>query len=65
MYVAVRVHLRGGDESLWRRVLYALQPNLDPRRKPRPKLTPRANVAIFVGLVIVLAVVLIDFWINA
>jgi len=62
--LTIRVRLRGGDEPLLSRMLYVLQPDLDPRRKPRRKLTPRARVLVFVGLLIVLAVVVIDAALN-
>jgi hypothetical protein len=57
-YIGYRVRSRGGDESLPRRVLYALAPVLDPESEERKQLTPRAVFLFVVGLLILLLLML-------
>jgi hypothetical protein len=54
-WIAIRVRLRGGDESMWRRILYAAEPDMDPRGKPQAKLS-RLGVVMVVAIVVVIAV---------
>jgi hypothetical protein len=52
-YVAARVRMRGGDETLAARVLYVVVPVLDAKSAERRSLTPRAFVLWLIGMVIV------------
>jgi hypothetical protein len=54
-WVTIRVRLRGGDEALWRRIIYALQPTLDPRRKQRSWFESRAYAVCFLIVLFIIA----------
>lgn len=48
--IALNVRARGGDESLPRRVLYALVWRTDPRNRPRRDMSALSIVLIVVGV---------------
>jgi hypothetical protein len=50
--IAYRVHGRGGDEPLGRRIAYSMFPVLDPLSPERRSLTPRALVLFAIGVII-------------
>jgi hypothetical protein len=61
LYVALKVHIRGGDETLPLRILYSLVPILDAKSSVRRKMSPLALALLAVGMLIFLVIfVLID-----
>jgi len=57
--VAFRVHRRGGDEPVLRRVMYALFPRSDPANRPQRQLSARSVTLLGGGLVLVMFVYLV------
>ena len=59
--IAYRVHERGGDEPLPRRVLYVFAPIVDPKSERKLELSPLALVLWMIGMIIlVVAFLIID-----
>ena len=54
-WVAIRVRLRGGEEALWRRIIYALHPDIDPRRKRRSFWESRTYAVCFLIVLFIIA----------
>ena len=59
-YLAVRVHLRGGDEPLPLRVLFVVVPLLDAKSDARQQWTPRAVVLFAIGILIVVTFAIVE-----
>ena len=57
--VVYRLRKRGGDESLLRRIEYALIPNADPANRNRREMRPGMLVLVAGGLAVILLFLLI------
>ena len=57
--VAYRMHGRGGNEAVLRRITYALFPYSDPVNRPLPQLSAPSVILIGGGLVLVMLLKLV------